>query len=625
MENAMLTKNLQSIWRRWRFRDLIALLVISTTCGAEFSLQANDVLPDILPGTNQVKLTVVATNLHNQVDGTVQINPTGLYTDGSGRLFITTLGGVIRILNPQGTLLAAPYLNTTRDPASGSPDPRSFNVSFRHGLTSLAFHPHFNQRGQPGFGKFYTILDQNLNSGTPDFLPIYQDSSSPPTPFDQVLVEWTTADPDAMAFSGTRREIFRVRQPKDDHNASRLVFGPEGYLYMDLADGGNVRDNQLPPHPGLDGTSAHAQDRRAIFGKIIRIDPLHPSLTLHSSDLVSSNGNYRVPASNPFALDGDTNTLGEIYSYGHRTTYGLSFDPVNVNLYNFEVGQVTVEEVNRILPGRNYGWNLKEGAFLYNEANQGNDLPDTGGQFAITHGLTEPILQYDHGDGQCIIGGGVYRGRAIPGLYGRILFGELQGRYVGGGTTGGRLFHGSPAGGPVQEFLLATNSAPIPKLIYAVHPDDDGEYYVLGGATDFSSGVLLKITAPNGPASFSEWAAALLPAGQRAPGDQPFGDGIANLVRFAFGIPASQLAGPPPRPVHLSFQATGASTLGYRASAPGILYRPQWSQDFITWQDATDGGLLQGQRISVVVQGPEVRIGFPAVEKLFVRVQVQQQ
>jgi hypothetical protein len=188
------------------------------------NVMAADLLPDIPAGTNEVRLTVIATNLHDASDGTVQINPTGLYTDGSGRLFITTLGGVIRILNPEGTLLWAPYLNTTRDPATGLSDPRSFNVSFRHGLTSLAFHSQFHQPGQPGFGKFYTILDQTLNSGTPDFVPLYQDSSYPPTPFDQVLVEWTAADPEALAFTGTRREIFRVRQPKDDHNASRLVF-----------------------------------------------------------------------------------------------------------------------------------------------------------------------------------------------------------------------------------------------------------------------------------------------------------------------------------------------------------------------------------------------------------------
>ncbi|MEO7675329.1 MAG: PQQ-dependent sugar dehydrogenase [Verrucomicrobiota bacterium] len=585
-------------------------------------LMANDVLPDIPAGTNQVKLTVVATNLHNVSDGTTQVNPTSLSTDGSGRMFVTTLGGVIRLVDPTGTVLAAPYLNTTKDPAMGQPDPRSFNVPFRHGLTSLAFHPQFYQPGTPGFCKFYTILDQQLNSGTPDFVPIYQDSSSPPTPFDQVLVEWIASDPQAAVFAGTRREIFRIRQPKDDHNANRLIFGPDGYLYMDVADGGNVRANQLPPNPGQDGTSAHSQNLRAIFGKIIRIDPLHPSLTPVSADLVSSNGNYRIPASNPFAADGNPNTLAEIYSYGHRNTYGMRFDPVTCDLYTGEVGQVTVEEVNRIRPGRNYGWNLKEGAFLYNEADQGNVLTDTNGAFALAHGLTDPLLQYDHGDGQSAVGGGVYRGRAIPSLYGRYVFGDLQGKRVGGVLTGGRLFHASLTNRVIQEFLLSPDSAPLPNLIYDVATDDDGEQYVLGGSSDFSNGVLLKVGSPTGPASFADWAAALLPAGQRGAGDRPFGDGIANLVRFAFNIPPSPLIKPIANPLRLTLQPAGGSTLAYRASAPGVIYRPQWSEDLIVWHEAVNGSLLGGQAISVTNSGPEFRVTFPPASRLFARVTV---
>jgi glucose/arabinose dehydrogenase len=615
----------QSGARLSRVLRFAVLFSILTNWNFGFVAGAADVLPDIPAGTLQVKLTLVASNLHHAVDGTTQINPTATSTDGSGRLFITTLGGVIRIVNPQGALLATPYLNTTRDPATGSPDPRAFNVSFRHGQTSLAFHPQFHQRGKPGFGKFYTILDQNLNSGTADFLPFYQDSSSPPTPFDQVLMEWTAANPDADVFSGTRREIFRIRQPKDDHNANQLLFGPDGYLYMDVADGGNVRDNQLPPNPGLDGTSAHSQNRSVIFGKIIRLDPLHPSLTPGSGDLVSANGNYRIPISNPFAVDGNTNTLAEIYAYGHRNTYGLSFDPVNCHLYSGEVGQVTIEEVNRILPGGNYGWNLKEGGFVYNEASQANVLTDTNGQFALARGLTDPILQYDHGDGQSIVGGGVYRGRAIPALYGKYIFGDLQGKRVGGVLQGARLFYGNLTNGGIFELLLSPDSAPLPKLIYSVQTDEDGEYYITGGPSSFTNGVVLKIGAPGGPASYANWATALLPAGQQNPGDRPFGDGIPNLMRFAFAIPPNALCKPPANPLRFSLQSSRVATIAYRASAPGVIYRPQWSSDLVTWNTATNGALLGGQVISVTNQGPEFRVTFPATQRLFTRVQVELQ
>ncbi len=586
-------------------------------------LFAADVLPNIPAGTVQVKLTLMATNLHDVSDGTTQINPTSSAIDGSGRLFVTTLGGVIRVADPTRFFFPTPYLNTTRNPVTGLPDPRAFNVQFRHGQTSLAFHPQFHQRGQPGFGKFYTILDQTLNSGPADFLPFYQDSSAPPTPFDQVLIEWTTTDPDASVFSGTRREVFRIRQPKDDHNANRLLFGPDGYLYMDVADGGNVRDNQLPPNPGLDGTSAHSQNLSVIFGKIIRIDPLQPVLTPGSPDLVSPNGKYRIPVANPFAADGNPNTLAEIYSYGHRNTYGMSFDPVNCNLYSGEVGQVTIEEVNRILPGGNYGWNLKEGGFLYNEASQANVLTDTNGQFSLAHGLTDPVLQYDHGDGQSIVGGGVYRGRAMPALYGSYIFGDLQGKRGGAVFPAARLFYGDLTNGNIFELLLSPDSAPLPALIYSIEAGNDGEYYITGGASSFTSGVVLKIGAPGGPASYTNWATALLPAGQQNPGDRPFADGIANLLRFAFAIPPSALCRPVANPVRLTLQPSGVATLAYRASAPGVLYRPQWSSDLILWHTATNGALLGRQPIAVTNQGPEFRITFPATQRLFTRVQVE--
>src|SRR5262245_697568 len=190
-----------------------AILLGTSINGFVIQGKANPLSPIPL-GTNQVALTLVASNLHNNVDGTKQMNPTGLFTDDSGRLFITTLGGIIRVMNPQGILLSTPYLNTTRDPVTGSLDGRSFNVSFRHGLTSLAFHPDFFNSGKPGYGKFYTLLDQTNNSGPANFTSLDPDSSSPPTPYDQVLVEWTTTNADAYVFQGTRRELFRLHQPK---------------------------------------------------------------------------------------------------------------------------------------------------------------------------------------------------------------------------------------------------------------------------------------------------------------------------------------------------------------------------------------------------------------------------
>jgi hypothetical protein len=148
---------------------------------------------------------------------------------------------------------------------------------------------------------------------------------------------------------------------------------------------------------------------------------------------------------------------------------------------------------------------------------------------------------------------------------------------------------------------------------------------ITGGASAFDREVVLKIGAPGGAAGYTNWANALLPSGQRSLGDQSFGDGIANLVRFVFAIPPDELCQPAANPLRLTLQPTGVATMAYRASAPGVSYRPRWSIDLITWNSATNGALLGGQPISVTNEGPEFRVTFSAARRLFARVQVELQ
>ena len=195
---------------------------------------------------------------------------------------------------------------------------------------------------------------------------------------------------------------------------------PIGFLYLGLGDGGNANDVG-PSHiePG-----GNAQNLSTPLGKMLRIDPLNPTLTAGSSNSISANGQYRIPASNPFQAAGQA---PEIYAYGLRNPYRFSFDRLSGGLFLADVGQNNIEEINQIVLGGNYGWAIKEGDFLFNRGN-GTIGARSPGDPA---GLIDPIsgmlgtLEYDHGDGISITGGFVYRGTAIPELFGKYVFGDL--------------------------------------------------------------------------------------------------------------------------------------------------------------------------------------------------------
>ncbi len=455
-----------------------AMIVVAVTVTA-----ATAQLPDVPTGSIEVRLDLVATGLSavEPGSGVTQVAPTKLVPGGSARLFVTTLGGVVRLVD-QSQLLSAAYLDTT--------NPNSFNDPGRHGMTAMAFHPDFYNPGQAGYRRVYTIGDELLGSGsggTWDFPTSAPDSSSPVTPFDQVLLEWIADDPDADMFSGSSRELFRVRQPKDDHNINDLEFGPDGCLYVAVGNGGNVRLHQLPP-PGMEGLSDNAQRLDVIFGKVLRIDPLDPNLPPTSTDPVSANGNYRIAQGNP--LVGIAGQVEEIYSWGHRNPYRINFDPVSANLYAGDVGQRSIESVDDVTLGGNFGWNLKEGSFVFDFDTQTvtPDVDTGSGTVAGNFGLTDPIFEYDHADGRAVVGGFVYRGSDVAALVGKYVFADFQ-----GGPQGGRLFYGDLATGDLFEFQLDASGTALPDLVYSLGQDDAGELYVLGGPFNASDGVVLRI------------------------------------------------------------------------------------------------------------------------------------
>jgi glucose/arabinose dehydrogenase len=184
--------------------------------------------------------------------------------------------------------------------------------------------------------------------------------------------------------------ILEVEQPFSNHNGGQLAFGPDGYLYIGLGDGGGAGDPQ-----------GNGQNLGTLLGSILRIDV---------SGLPATGG-YRIPVDNPFA--GAAGARGEIWAFGLRNPWRFSFDIQTGLLWAGDVGQNRWEEVDIIAKGGNYGWNVMEGFHCYS--------PTAG---CDQSGLTLPVVQYDHAQGCSVTGGYVYRGDGIPSLRGHYIYGD---------------------------------------------------------------------------------------------------------------------------------------------------------------------------------------------------------
>jgi glucose/arabinose dehydrogenase len=237
------------------------------------------------------------------------------------------------------------------------------------GMLSVAFHPRFAQN---------------------HFFFVYYAASSPR----RTIVARFTYDPTTLAATpGSERILLEQSQPFSNHKGGQLAFGPDGFLYVGLGDGGSGGD----PY-------SNGQNRGTLLAKILRIDVDHEQPPLR----------YAIPADNP--LVGEEGARAEIWAYGLRNPWRFSFDRATGQLYAADVGQDRWEEVDRIAKGGNYGWNLMEGTHCFKVSP------------CSSAGLQLPIAEYGHDEGQSITGGYVYRGRAIAGLQGRYVFGD----YVSG-------------------------------------------------------------------------------------------------------------------------------------------------------------------------------------------------
>src|SRR5262245_21383047 len=260
-----------------------------------------------------------------------------------------------------GSVLTAAFLDITSKVTTGG----------EMGLLGVTFHPSFSSNGKLYVNYVRTVSGQ----------------------IQSVIAEYTASPANANQVNvATERILLTVNQVGNfnNHKAGQLAFGPDGLLYFGLGDGGSGGD-----------PFGHGQDTSSLLGKLMRID-------INSAD---PGLQYHIPSDNPFVSGGG---LPEIWAFGFRNPWRFSFDRSGGRLFMADVGQDHFEEIDIVTKGGNYGWNIMEGRHCFN--------PSSGCNMT---GLILPIAEYDHSEGNAVIGGFVYRGAAIPSLRGEYVFGDL--------------------------------------------------------------------------------------------------------------------------------------------------------------------------------------------------------
>ena len=287
--------------------------------------------------------------------------PTYLTHAFDDRLFVVEQTGRITILQ-NGQRLSQPFLDISRQVESGGNE---------QGLLSLAFHPTDHSRF------FVNYTDSQGDTRISEFAVSAQDPN--------------------QAAAHSERVLLTIAQPYGNHNGGQIQFGPDGYLYVGMGDGGSGGDPE-----------GHGQNKATLLGALLRLD-------------VDQSQPYAIPSDNPFV--NDPASRPEIWAYGLRNPWRFSFDRLTGDLYTADVGQNAWEELNFVAAslssgGENYGWNRLEGTHCFN-------LP-----VCRSTGTTLPIVEYDHNEGCSITGGYVYRGERFPSLSGHYFFSDYCGGVI---------------------------------------------------------------------------------------------------------------------------------------------------------------------------------------------------
>src|ERR1051325_8651034 len=391
--------------------------------------------------------------------------------DGSGRLLVADQSGVIHLLDRDGKKSEQPFL-----------DLRGKIVALgkgmeERGLLGLALHPQFKSNH-----KFYVVYSAPLRTNAP-----------PKWDHAERLSELKTAGADfATADPASERIVLEIDEPDWNHNSGRLAFGPDGFLYWTVGDGGAANDVGDVARGRGHPPEGNGQKLDTLLGKVLRLDLDHGTP-------------YGIPKDNPYA-DGKKG-LPEIYAYGFRNPWGLSFDRGGKHdLIVADVGQDRWEEINVVVNGGNYGWRLREGFDGFDPKTPLIAPTNAAAVGADGKPFVDPVFVYKtlrgrgtdpQSYGVTITGGYVYRGKAIPALVGKYIFADWS-RSMGI-ADGTLLVATIPGPGPGVRWTvqpLAVKQFPtgrIKSFIWALGEDADGELYVLSNGINSALGTRGKV------------------------------------------------------------------------------------------------------------------------------------
>ena len=319
--------------------------------------------------------------------------------DGSGHIFVVERPGRVRLIDPDGQtekIFLDHRASVNSNPGEG-------------GLLGLAFHPDFAVNGRV----FVSYTHGDL--------------------FSRVSEMRVSDDADVLD-AATERVMLEVSQPAGNHNGGMIAFGPDGMLYVGLGDGGASNDRFM-----------NGQDPTTLLGTILRLDV----------DRVDAGLSYAIPPDNPFVGNTD-DWREEIWAWGLRNPWRFSFDRVTGDLWAGDVGQGAFEEIDLVVRGGNYGWNIQEGFNCF----QGSDCQRAD--------LLLPVLQYGRSHGVSVTGGYVYRGQRL---------GDLHGAYVYGDFGSANIWAIRHDGTAITDSVRLVRS---PSNISSFGEDEEGELYVVG-------------------------------------------------------------------------------------------------------------------------------------------------
>jgi glucose/arabinose dehydrogenase len=442
----------------------------------------------------------------NAPAGQTMVAPVGATVDPTdpSRLLITDQAGQVRVFQ-NGSLSTTPFLDVSSQLVTLSP---SYD---ERGLLGFAFDPNYANPGTPGFQRVWTYFTEPPATATPTYTDPFETN---PTTFNNqgVIASFKLDTAPGHPFQidpSTENVILRLDHPALNHNGGTIAFGPSDHdLYISIGDGGAANDVSnghnpyVPPNPVVPGANVgNAQDTSIYLGKILRIDV---------NGTNGPDGKYGIPADNPFATTQDPNNPGqdpnlpvrpsqkEIYAWGFRNPYSFHFSDGKLLLG--DVGQNNVEEVDNVVKGGNYGWHTLEGNFIFHPAD-GTVTPDTNHAVANANGYIQPLKEYDHDEGEAIIGGFIYHGSKFPALDGKYVFADLGTSFIEDASQiqTGHLYYADLSDGQVDtisEFQLPGGQN-LGQLVKGLAEGPNGEIYVLTSlklGPNGNTGMLVELT-----------------------------------------------------------------------------------------------------------------------------------